>query len=149
LGIFRMPPKHFRFESDVPVEQPRSTLRFVPRRSAPNSFGLASEYLSQRTSPTLVADFRSRLSRLRWGPVQESWLPNSRAKFPWVTLHRRATMHASGSRFVGFPSKYLIQRGKSKSGEPALTGIHSKCPASGWGEPGQNSCGFFARSRSD
>ena len=48
LGIFRMPPKHFRFESDVPMEQPSSTLRFVPRRSAPDSFGLASEYLFQR-----------------------------------------------------------------------------------------------------
>jgi hypothetical protein len=76
-------------------------------------------------------------------------METSRAKLPVVTLHRWATMHSSGSRFVGFPSKHLIQRGKSNSGEPVLAKIHSKCPASGWREPGQNSLEFFARSRSD
>jgi hypothetical protein len=74
-------------------------------------------------------------------------MTTSRAKFPVVTLHRWETKHSSGSRFVGFPSKYLIQiqRGKSNSGEPVLTTIHSKHPVSGWREPGQNSWGFFAR----
>jgi hypothetical protein len=76
-------------------------------------------------------------------------METSRAKLPEVTLHRWATMHSWEFRFVGFPSKYLIQRGKSNSGEPSLARYHSKYPASGWREPGQNSLEFFARSRSD
>jgi hypothetical protein len=76
-------------------------------------------------------------------------MATSRAKLPVVTLHRWATMHYWEFRFAGFSSKYLIQRGKSNSREPCLAKIHSKYPASGWREPGQNSWEFFARSRSD
>jgi hypothetical protein len=60
-----------------------------------------------------------------------------------VTLHRWATTHSWEFRFAGFPSKYLIQRGKSNSGEPSLAKFHSKCPASGWRKPGQNSWDFL------